>query len=94
MLPKSKRNIYFGFDDGSNALKYYNAETRKVLTSHNFCHLNPPQLIIPPESIQITPNLQHEGEFGEGMLLHGVKNIDQPNDQLNGPPVKGRGTQY
>ena len=33
MLPKSKRRIYVGYDDGSNSVKYYNAETRKVLTS-------------------------------------------------------------
>ena len=33
MLPKSKRRIYVGYDDGSKSVKYYNAETRKVLTS-------------------------------------------------------------
>jgi hypothetical protein len=81
MLPKSKRKIYLGFDNGSNAIKYYNAETCKVLTSHNFHHLNPPKMITPPELIQITPHLQHEGEFGEDMPLQGVKN----SDQLNGP---------
>ena len=33
MLPKSHRRSLVGFDDGSKSVKYYNAETRKVLTS-------------------------------------------------------------
>jgi hypothetical protein len=36
MLPKSKRCAYVGHDDGTKVIKYYNAETRKVLTSRNF----------------------------------------------------------
>jgi len=43
MLPKSKRQLYVGFDDGAKAMKYYNAETRKVLVSQNFKHLIPPK---------------------------------------------------
>ena len=33
MLPKSKRRTYVGYNDGSKSIKYYDAETRKVLTS-------------------------------------------------------------
>jgi hypothetical protein len=31
MLPRSKHWSYVGFDDGTKAIKYCNAETRKVL---------------------------------------------------------------
>ena len=40
MLPKYKRRICVGYNDGSKSVKYYNAETRKVLTSRNFKSLN------------------------------------------------------
>ncbi len=33
ILPKSKRRAYVGFEDGPQAVKYYNPENRKVLTS-------------------------------------------------------------
>jgi hypothetical protein len=33
MLPKSKWCAYIGYDDGSKSVKYYNAETQKILTS-------------------------------------------------------------
>jgi hypothetical protein len=36
MLPKSKRRAYVGHDDGAKVVRYYNVETRKVLTSRNF----------------------------------------------------------
>jgi Reverse transcriptase (RNA-dependent DNA polymerase) len=64
MLPKSKRQAYVGFDDGSKAVKYYNAETRKVLISRNFKHLTPSQRNKTPEPIIITPNARPEGESG------------------------------
>jgi hypothetical protein len=44
MLPKSKRRAYVGYDEGSKAVKYYNAETRKVLISRNFRHLKLPTM--------------------------------------------------
>ena len=67
MLPKSKRRIYVGYDDGSNSVKYYNAETRKVLTSRNFRSLQ--LLIQSPEPVVITPDIQHEGKSGAGHML-------------------------
>jgi hypothetical protein len=68
MLPKSKRCIYVGYDDGSNSVKYYNAETRKVLTSRNFRSLQLPIHPKSPEPVAITPDIQHEGESGAGHM--------------------------
>ena len=62
MLPKSKRHVYVGFDDGSHAVKFYNEETRKVLISRNFCTLNHPTTIPAPELIVNGTNQCHEGE--------------------------------
>jgi hypothetical protein len=64
MLPKSKQQIYVGFDDGMKAVKYYNAETHKILTSCNLRHLNPPPEM-PPEPIIMTPSIQPEGGVGK-----------------------------
>jgi hypothetical protein len=88
MLPKSKRQIYVGFDDGAKAVKYYSAETRKILTSRNFRHLNPPPET-PPEPIIIAPSPQHEGESGErdDMPLPGAKESGaKESDGLNQNP--------
>src|ERR1700722_20679237 len=64
MLPKLKRRIYVGYDDRSNSVKYYNAETRKVLTSRNFKSLQLPRDQKSPEPVVITPDIPHEGEAG------------------------------
>ncbi len=68
MLPKSKRRIYVGYDDGSKSVKYYNAKTRKVLTSRNFRSLQLPTDPKPPEPVVITPDIQHEGGSGAGHM--------------------------
>jgi hypothetical protein len=39
MLPKSKHQLFIGFDDGFKSIKFYNAEMCKVLTSQNFYFL-------------------------------------------------------
>jgi hypothetical protein len=36
ILSKSKRRAYIGFEDGPKAVKYYNTETKKILTSQNY----------------------------------------------------------
>jgi transposase InsO family protein len=36
LLPQSKRRAYVGFEDRPQAVKYYNTETHKILTSCNF----------------------------------------------------------
>ena len=33
MLPKSKQQYYVGYEDGSKSIKYYNADTKRVLGS-------------------------------------------------------------
>jgi hypothetical protein len=72
MLPKSKRRAYVGFDDGTNVVKYYNAETCKVLTSRNYRNLNPPTSPTPDETIEVTPDVQREGESGGNTLQPGI----------------------
>src|SRR6202453_3692744 len=61
MLSKSKRQIFVGFEDGPKAVKYYSAESRKILTSRNFRFLTP-QKGTPPEEIVVAPDEPREGE--------------------------------
>ena len=63
LLPRSKRQAFVGFDDGSHAIRYYNAETRRVLTSRNFRFLDNPSPHHPqPEPFLVDPALPREGE--------------------------------
>jgi hypothetical protein len=92
MLPKSKRQIYVGFDDGSKAVKYYNAETRKILTSRNFKHLTLTKRDKTPEPITITPNARPEGESSGGlervMPRLGITDNDEMDcDDLTRDPI-------
>jgi Reverse transcriptase (RNA-dependent DNA polymerase) len=82
MLPKSKRRVYVGFDDGARAVRYYNAETRKVLTSRNFRNITPPDQPTPPEPIELTPDMPHEGEIGGNMPPMGVTGSDDRTHDL------------
>ena len=59
--------MYVGFDDGSKSIKYFNAETRKILTSRNYCFLSNIEND-PPEEIVVAPDLPREGELTEGTL--------------------------
>jgi transposase InsO family protein len=68
MLPKSKQQVYVGFDDGSKAVKYYNPETRKVLTNRNFRHITPPEVPEPPEDVVLAPDVRPEGEPGGSVM--------------------------
>ena len=65
ILPKLKWRLYVRHDNGSNSIKYYNTETRKVLTSCNyhFLNLSPAE---PTEHIEVVlPNVPFEGKQGE-----------------------------
>lgn len=62
MESKSRRRVFMGYDDGSGSIKYYNAETRKVLTSRNFRFLSLTNDETPPEPIVLTPDAPGEGE--------------------------------
>src|ERR1700679_1771275 len=53
ILPKLKRQAYVGYNDASKSVIYYNAETRKILTSHNYVFLTP-KASAPAKEIQIT----------------------------------------
>ena len=76
MLPKSKRRVYIGFDEGSKSVQYYNAETRKVLTSRNFRFLSLAEKDTPAEEIEVLPDAPREGESEEGTLPTGTEKCD------------------
>jgi hypothetical protein len=65
-----------GFDEGAQAVKYYNAKTCNILTSQNFRHINP------PEPIELTPNMAHEGESEGDTLPMGVAGSDDTTHNL------------
>lgn len=73
MLPKSQKRAYVGFDDGSKSVKYYNADSRKILTSQNFRFLTILKKT-PPEEIVVAPNMPHEGELERNTLPKGSDN--------------------
>src|SRR6266700_4907956 len=62
MESKSRRRVFVGYDDGSKSVKYYNAETHKILTSRNYRFLSLTNDETPPEPIAITPDAHGEGE--------------------------------
>src|ERR1700678_1371910 len=76
MEPKSRRRIFVGYDEGSKSIKYYNAQTHKVLTSRNIRFLTLTNKETPPEQIGIIPNAPHEGELEEGTLPTSGNNGD------------------
>jgi hypothetical protein len=83
MLPKSNHRAYVRYDDGAKAVKYYNAATRKVLTSRNYRHLTPPDPTPPEEiEIEVTPNQPCKGESGESTPLMGVTGVEDPTCNL------------
>ena len=99
MQSKSQRRLYVGFDDGSNSVLYYNAETRKILKSRNYRFLTPPQQSSPPEEIEVAPDLPCEGEMESGTRSSGDsspgtgdkrKRVD--NEEFE--PRKTRGLKY
>src|SRR6202040_3216073 len=74
MLPKSKRRIYVGYDDGSNSVKYYNAETRKKSL----------------EPVVITPNIPHEGESGADHMPQSGVSPEAGREPLSEPRKRKR----
>ena len=72
MLPKSKRQAYVGYEEGPKAVKYYNAETRKVLTSQDYQFISAPPIGTPTlQGIVVAPDAQCKGEMRDGTLLTG-----------------------
>jgi len=74
LQPKSKYQAFITFDDGSNSVQYYNAETHNILTSQNFCFLTPPKPS-PPEEIIIELHSPCEGE-DKGNMLPNAQDAD------------------
>jgi hypothetical protein len=80
MLPRLKQQIYVGYNEGSKSLKFYSAETWKVLISRNYQIINAPPNPEPPEPVKLVPNMCHEGESdGDSMLQLGLE--DQQKSQ-------------
>jgi hypothetical protein len=67
MEPKSRRHIFVGYDDGSKSIIYFNAETRKILTSRNVRFLNLTNNETLPEPIVVLPDAPDEGESGKSI---------------------------
>ncbi len=63
LMPRSKRYLFVGYKDGSHSVRYYNPETRRVLTSRNFHFLDTlPTTPSAPELILVDPAVLREGE--------------------------------
>ena len=69
-------------EDGPKAVKYYNAETRQILTSQNYRFLSP-QEDSPPEEIVVAPDVPCEGESRRSTQPHpdrkeseGIENVN------------------
>jgi hypothetical protein len=65
LLLKSKRQSYVRYDNGLKSVKYYNAETRKILTSCNYCVLQVMTPEPPDDIVVVLPNVPFEGEQGK-----------------------------
>ena len=80
LQPRSKQQIFMGYDDGSKSILYFNPATRKVLTSRNFQFLThlPEQPGTPePIHVDLSPAVPREGEYD------GVQSTLQPGSQHN-----------
>jgi hypothetical protein len=82
MQPKSKRRVYVSFEDRSNSVLYYNAETHKILKSRNYHFLTIPQQSSPPEEIEVAPDSPCEGErFKDNTRLSGQPSTPGTGDK-------------
>ena len=88
ILPKSKSHTFVGFDDGPKAIKYYSAETRKVLTSRNFSFIDPPSNDPPSEEIVVAPDVPREGE-SRGSAQPSCTKTPKGNEPKDGVPSNG-----
>jgi hypothetical protein len=68
--PRSRQNLFVGFEDGSKAVRYYRRETRKILLSRNYRFLNladdPPRTELEGIEIDLRPLDSRKGEHCEG----------------------------
>ena len=97
LQPKSKHQAYVGFDDGPKAVKYYNAETRKVLITQNFWNLDPPAQEPPFKSIEVASELPHKREPRGSMPQFGAmrpgiekESVIASNDRMEETPGRAK----
>ena len=90
---KSKQRAFVSYNNSSHSVKYYNAKTRTILISQNFCFLQPTQSN-PPEHLIIQPD-QVEGELIYLLDMYGndpskqlVTSQDEVQQQMNLPKMK------
>jgi hypothetical protein len=87
LQPRSKQQIFVGYDDGSKSVKYFNPETRKVLTSRNYKFLtNLPKQSgtldsVDTIAIELPPAVPREGEHDNGNSKN--SHTLQPGSQCN-----------
>ena len=80
MLPKSERQVYIGYDEGSKSVKYYNPANRNILVSGNFRFLSPPEPT-PPEEIVIelrSPLVEERTPLSQGEREHPLAGPHSP----------------
>ena len=88
MLPKFHQRAYVGYDEGSKSVKYYNAETKMILTSQNYKFLipsnsSPPKILLidpGPESPQLEGE-HEETSCTEQLINNDLHENDQPSEQ-------------
>lgn len=91
ILPKLKQRLYVGHEDSPQAIKYYNTDIQKVLTSHNYQFLTPQNDAPSPDVIMVAPNAQHKGEQRLDMLSQsaGWKMTGQLGEKCEDNVLKG-----
>ena len=95
LLPKSQRQAYVDYDDGSQSVKFYNAETRKILTSRNFRFLMLPEKTSPPEDIEVAPDAPHEGETeGEARMCTTHNDCDSQRNKRKLEELETKTNEY
>jgi len=95
LLPKLQQKAYIGFEDGSQSVKYNNAETRKILISQNFCFLTLPDQVSPPEEITMAPGAPHEGETeGEVCMCTACNDCDGNKNKRKADNLEERIHEY
>ena len=91
ILPKSQHHAYVGNEDVSKSVLYYNAQTKRILTSRNYVFLNVKQHDS-QEDIIITQTPLREGEC-EGPDAQEEQSIPKPrpHQEQSTEPRKTRG---
>ena len=89
ILPKSKCRAYIGYKDVSKSVLFYNAETRKILTSHNYVFLSKQPAVLPEEiQVEHTPTCEGEREEGDTCEVE-IKDTTCPKENRKRKEPKG-----